>query len=64
VAKEPAEGEGKPSDQSWFWTESWQQGERAVDADIAAGRVSRSENAEEFLRSLDRIRGLKPKTGE
>jgi hypothetical protein len=28
------------SDQAWFWTESWQAGEREVDAGIAAGRTT------------------------
>lgn len=28
-------------DQNWFWTERWQQGERAAEEDIRAGRVQR-----------------------
>ena len=27
------------ADQAWFWTQEWQEGEREVDEDIAAGRV-------------------------
>jgi len=41
------------ADQAWFWTESWQQGEREASADIAAGRTRRSANASEFLESLE-----------
>jgi len=28
------------ADQAWFWTPEWQQGEREVDEDIKAGRLS------------------------
>ena len=41
------------ADQAWFWTESWQQGEREASADIAAGRTRRSATAREFLESLE-----------
>jgi len=41
------------ADQAWFWTESWQRGERAASADIAAGRTRRSATAKEFLDSLE-----------
>ena len=41
------------ADQSWFWTERWQELERAADADLAAGRVTRFDGAEDFLASLD-----------
>jgi len=41
------------ADQAWFWTESWQQGEREASADIAAGRTRRSATAKEFLDSLE-----------
>jgi hypothetical protein len=40
-------------DQAWFWTPEWQAKEREADADIAAGRVTRFESDEEFLRALD-----------
>ena len=43
----------RPASQSWFWTERWQQMEREVDEHIAAGRVVRSDSAEEFLAELD-----------
>ncbi len=28
------------ADQAWFWSREWQEGEREVDEDIRAGRVS------------------------
>jgi AbrB family looped-hinge helix DNA binding protein len=42
-----------PSDQTWFWTERWQQMEREADDDFAAGRVTVTEDADEFLAELD-----------
>jgi AbrB family looped-hinge helix DNA binding protein len=39
--------------QAWFWTESWQQGEREASAEIAAGETTVHDSDEEFLRSLD-----------
>lgn len=40
-------------DQSWYWTEEWQEGEREADADKAAGRVSRAyDSAEDMMRDL------------
>jgi len=44
--------------QAWYWTPEWQAGEREADEDIAAGRVERLMNDEEFLES--RRRDLKP----
>jgi len=38
-----------PATQSWFWTEEWQERERAADADVDAKRVTRHEDAEAFL---------------
>ena len=38
--------------QAWFWTERWQTGERAADADIAAGRTETFETGEAFLSAL------------
>jgi hypothetical protein len=38
---------------AWFWTESWQAGEREADANIAAGRTSGPYGAEEFLDLLE-----------
>lgn len=41
------------ADQAWFWTESWQRGEREASSDVAAGRTRRSATAKEFLDSLE-----------
>ncbi len=38
--------------QAWFWTPEWQEGEREVDADLAAGRVERFESDGAFLKAL------------
>ena len=42
-----------PAHQTWFWTDRWQQMEREADDDIAAGRVVRSDSADDFLAELD-----------
>lgn len=42
-----------PADQAWFWTPEWQAGERAADADIAAGRGRVFHSDEEFLEFLE-----------
>lgn len=41
-------------DQAWFWTDTWQAGEREVDADIAAGRITTYDNVEALIADLDR----------
>jgi bifunctional DNA-binding transcriptional regulator/antitoxin component of YhaV-PrlF toxin-antitoxin module len=41
-----------PADQQWFWSERWQRMEREADADIAAGRISTHDSAEDFLEHL------------
>ncbi len=40
-------------DQAWFWTESWQAGEAAVDAAYAAGDYRTFDDVEDFLGDLD-----------
>ncbi|MEI5523864.1 AbrB/MazE/SpoVT family DNA-binding domain-containing protein [Streptomyces brasiliscabiei] len=40
------------SDQRWFWTEAWQEGEREASADIAAGRTTFYEDADSLLADL------------
>lgn len=40
------------ADQAWFWSPTWQRGEREASEDIARGRVRRSADADEFLDSL------------
>jgi hypothetical protein len=49
---QPQQPERDP-EQAWFWTDEWQAKEREADADIKAGRVTRSESEEDFLRSLE-----------
>jgi hypothetical protein len=39
--------------QAWFWSPDWQEGEARASADIAAGRVVRSDSDDDFLASLD-----------
>ena len=40
------------ADQAWFWTPEWQAKEREADEEIAAGRVTRYMNDDEFFDSL------------
>lgn len=42
------------STQAWFWTRSWQVGEVAAEADIAAGRTTVHKTTDDFLAALDR----------
>jgi bifunctional DNA-binding transcriptional regulator/antitoxin component of YhaV-PrlF toxin-antitoxin module len=42
-----------PADQAWFWTESWQAGEREASEDLDQGRGRKFKDAESFLASLD-----------
>jgi antitoxin PrlF len=39
--------------QAWFWTPEWQAGERAADADRAAGRVQAFGSGEELVAALE-----------
>lgn len=41
------------STQAWFWTSSWQAGEREASADIEAGRTELFKSGEDFLASLE-----------
>lgn len=41
-----------PADQAWFWSESWQRGEREASEDVAAGRVETFKDTESFLDAL------------
>lgn len=38
--------------QAWFWTPSWLEGEAQAQADLAAGRFERFDDADHFLKSL------------
>jgi len=42
-----------PTDQAWFWTNSWQAGEWRASEDLARGAVTTYWSAEEFLATLD-----------
>jgi hypothetical protein len=39
-------------DQSYYWTEEWQEGERAADAEIAAGELERFDDVDAALEWL------------
>jgi hypothetical protein len=39
-------------EQSWYWSEEWQAGERAAEADLAAGRGQVFDTMEDFLQDL------------
>ena len=41
-----------PADQRWFWTDRWQAMEREADEDIAAGRVLRFDDVDDFVAHL------------
>ena len=53
LARQAAAGEAIDPDQAWFWTPEWQAKEREADADLAAGRGTFYDSAEEFLADLD-----------
>jgi antitoxin PrlF len=42
------------SSQAYFWSPSWQAGEREASADLAAGRVTEAADAEDLIARLDR----------
>lgn len=44
-----------PAEQRWFWTQRWQERERAVDAHVAAGEVTVHEDTDAFLDHLDTL---------
>ncbi|MET7369331.1 AbrB/MazE/SpoVT family DNA-binding domain-containing protein [Streptomyces sp. NPDC005566] len=41
------------SDQAWFWTPEWQEGERRTSEDIAAGRTTVHEDTDSMFAHLD-----------
>lgn len=41
-----------PAEQTWFWTERWQQLEREVDEHVERSEVERFDSSEDFLSSL------------
>jgi hypothetical protein len=42
--------------QWWYWTGSWQQGERKVDEHVESGQIKVSRDIDELLADLDRVR--------
>jgi len=44
-----------PTDQAWFFTPEWLAGEREADEDIAAGRGTVRESAEDMFAHLDSL---------
>jgi len=40
--------------QAYFWTKKWQEGERAADEDIKAGRVKTFDSVDELIKDLDK----------
>ena len=50
---EPSPYEPVPADQAWFWTERWQEMEAEADEDVRAGRVTRSDSIDDFLKDLE-----------
>jgi hypothetical protein len=43
----------KVNDQSWFWSDEWQKGEKEADEEIKQGNVKTYDNLEDFLKSLE-----------
>jgi antitoxin PrlF len=41
-----------PTEQSWFWTERWQRGEREASREIATGRTTKHKDADEMFNAL------------
>jgi AbrB family looped-hinge helix DNA binding protein len=44
-----------PADQRWFWTDRWQEREREVDAQVAAGEVTVHKDGKALLDHLDQL---------
>ncbi len=44
-----------PAEQAWFWTERWQAMEREADAELAAGKSTTFDTADDFLAHVERI---------
>ena len=41
-----------PADQAWFWTASWQAGEREASDDLASGRTTIAETVDDMFAQL------------
>lgn len=44
-----------PPEQAWFWTERWQEMERAAQADIDAGRIRSTQSVDEYITELEAL---------
>lgn len=44
-----------PASEAWFWDERWQEGEREVDAEIAAGLGTVYDNVAELVAGLEEL---------
>lgn len=42
------------TEETWFWSEYWQEKERLVDEDIALGRIKSFESVDELIDELNR----------
>jgi AbrB family looped-hinge helix DNA binding protein len=42
-----------PPDQAWFWSDRWQEMERRVQEDIAAGRIQHYKSVEDAIADLE-----------
>ncbi|HEY9376179.1 MAG TPA: AbrB/MazE/SpoVT family DNA-binding domain-containing protein [Jiangellaceae bacterium] len=42
-----------PADQAWFWTQTWQAGEREASEDIRLGRTTTVETLDDMFQELD-----------
>jgi AbrB family looped-hinge helix DNA binding protein len=51
-----------PADQAWFWSERWQQLERAAQADIEEGHVQRHSNVDEAISELELLEDARDRT--
>ena len=50
--------------QEWFWTKAWQQSEREVETELAAGNYETFDTIDEFLKTLEQGSGyMKSCTG-
>jgi hypothetical protein len=49
--------EGRDPEQWWFWTDSWQEGEREVEAEFRGGRRRVTRSSEELMRVLGELEG-------
>jgi AbrB family looped-hinge helix DNA binding protein len=41
------------AEDAWFWSESWQEGEKEASGELAAGKGQAYESGEDFLAALD-----------